>query len=305
MREVVIIGSGPAGLTAAIYAARGNLKPLLIEGELPGGQLMTTTDVENYPGFPEGILGPDLMEMMKKQAQRFGTECLYGNVTSVNVTTAPYTVTVEEKDRIETKTVIIATGARARLLGLESEKTLMGRGVSTCATCDGYFYREKKVAVVGGGDSAMEEANFLTKFATEVIVIHRRDSLRASKIMQERVLKNSKIKFLWDSAVIRITGNAETGVQGIHVKNLKSNKEQELKVDGIFIAIGHEPNTALFKGQLELDAKGYIITRDTTTATNRPGVFACGDVQDPRYRQAATAAGAGCMAALDAEKYLA
>ncbi len=301
MRNVLIIGSGPAGLTAAIYAARANLNPLLIEGTQAGGQLTITTDVENYPGFPDGIMGPQLMVDMKKQAQRFGTEIIRGDVTSVDLSKRPFSVTTEDDTVHQTKTLIISSGASAKLLKIDSEKRLMGHGVSACATCDGFFFREKTVAVVGGGDTAMEEATFLTKFAKQVTVIHRRDALRASKIMQDKAKKNEKIDFAWDTVIEEILG--EDTVQGIRIRNVKTDQVTEKTLDGVFIAIGHQPNTQLFKGQLELDSNGYIITRDGT-ATSVPGVFAAGDVQDHRYRQAVTAAGTGCMAAIDAEKFL-
>ncbi len=303
MRELIILGSGPAGLTAAIYAARANLRPLLIEGLQAGGQLMITTDVENYPAFPKGILGPQLIAEMKKQAERFGTEFVQGDVTTVDLQKTPFQVVVDEATEYQTKALIIATGASANLLGLFSEEKLMGHGVSACATCDGYFFKGKEVVVVGGGDTAMEEALFLTKFATRVTVIHRRDKFRASKIMQERAFKNKKIQFITDSVVEEILGGDVGVVSGIRIRNVKTQAIQEKKCDGVFIAIGHSPNTQLFVGQLELDERGYIITRNGT-ATNVPGVFAAGDVQDHVYRQAVTAAGTGCMAAIDAERYL-
>jgi thioredoxin reductase (NADPH) len=301
IRNVVIIGSGPAGLTAAVYAARANLSPLVIEGTEAGGQLMLTTMVENYPAFPEGILGPDLIKQTRNQAERFGTEFLRGDVTRVDLSIRPFSVFVEDQEPIKTKTLIIASGASARLLGLPNEKKFIGHGASTCATCDGYFFRGKEVVVVGGGDSAMEEALFLTKFATKVTIIHRRDKLRASKIMQDRAKANPKIAFIWNAVVEDITGNEV--VQGVRLKDVKTGKVAEMRCDGVFIAIGHEPNTRLFTGQLEMDEKGYIMTRNGTE-TNVPGVFAAGDVQDQRYRQAITAAGSGCMAAMDAERYL-
>jgi thioredoxin reductase (NADPH) len=301
--RVIILGSGAAGLTAAIYAARGNLEPLVIEGSQPGGQLTITTDVENYPGFAKAILGPDLMEEFKRQAVRFGTETLFGEVTNVNLKQRPFQVAVG-KENLTCDSLIVATGATAKLLGLESEGKLMGHGVSACATCDGFFFKDKELVVVGGGDTAIEEAIFLTKFATQVNVVHRRDTLRASKIMQDRAAKNPKISFIWDSVVEEVYGDPKAGgVTGVRIKNLKSGKTEDLKTDGLFVAIGHEPNTKLFVRQLELDSSGYILTHDGTK-TNVPGVFACGDVQDHVYRQAVTAAGTGCMAAIDAERFL-
>ena len=303
MRNMVIIGSGPAGLTAAVYAARANLQPLLIEGREPGGQLTLTTLVENYPGFGEGIMGPQLMEEMRKQALRFGTEIVTSYVYAVKLKEYPFRVYFADQE-VTTKTVVISTGSSAKLIGIESELQLMGHGVSTCATCDGFFYRGREIAVVGGGDSAMEEATFLTKFATKVFVIHRRDVLRASKIMQDRAFSNPKIQFIWDSVVDHVVGTKETGVTGLKLKNVKTLEASELKVDGLFVAIGHNPNTDIFKGQIELYSHGYIKTQPDSTRTNIPGVFACGDVQDPVFRQAVTAAGTGCMAAIEAERWL-
>jgi thioredoxin reductase (NADPH) len=302
-REVVIIGSGPAGLTAALYAARANLKPLLIEGLEAGGQLMLTTMVENWPGFRDGIMGPDLMGEMRAQAERFGTDVVQGNVTSVDLRERPFTITLEDGRKETTASLIIATGASARWLEIGSDRKLSGRGVSTCATCDGYFFRGKPIAVVGGGDSAMEEAIYLTKFASKVTVVHRRDTLRASKIMQDKAFANPKIAFIWDSEVIDVADLEKGEVTGIVLRNLKTEEIRNLIVDGVFIAIGHTPNTSLFKGQIDLDPGGYIVTNGGTR-TNIPGVFAAGDVQDHVYRQAVTAAGSGCMAAIDAERYL-
>ncbi|HME60003.1 MAG TPA: thioredoxin-disulfide reductase [Candidatus Binatia bacterium] len=301
--RVIILGSGAAGLTAAIYAARANLQPLVVEGPQPGGQLTITTDVENYPGFPKGIMGPELMEEFKKQAVRFGAETLFGEVTSADLTARPFRLLIS-KETYSCDALIIATGATAKLLGLESEKKLMGYGVSACATCDGFFFKDKDLIVVGGGDTAMEEATFLTKFAKKVNVVHRRDQLRASKIMQERAERNPKISFIWDSTLEEIYGDPKGGgVKGVKLKNLKSGVTRDFDIDGVFIAIGHEPNSKLFVGQLDLDPNGYIKTHDGTK-TNVAGVFACGDVQDHVYRQAITAAGTGCMAAIDAERFL-
>ena len=302
-RKVVIIGSGPAGWTAALYTARGNLSPVLVEGLEAGGQLTLTSLVENYPGFRAGIQGPDLMEEMRLQAAHFGTEIVQGHVTAVSLDGPPFRVTLADGRTITALSLIIATGASARWLDIGSDRKLAGRGVSTCATCDGYFFRNKPIAVVGGGDSAMEEAVYLSRLVSQVTVIHRRDSLRASKIMQDKAMANPKIKFIWDSEVAEVNDVARGEVTGITVRNLKTGHLTEVPLDGVFIAIGHTPNTSLFKGQLELDQNGYILTHHGTH-TSVPGVFAAGDVQDHVYRQAITAAGTGCMAALDAERYL-
>jgi thioredoxin reductase (NADPH) len=314
IHQVLIIGSGPAGLTAAVYSARANLNPLVLEGEpsstsdQPGGQLMLTTDVENYPGFPEGILGPDLMARFREQAIRFGAEVRTEKVSRVDLSSQPFGVWVGDPDAAEptyrARTVIISTGAQSLMLGLERETELVGHGVSTCATCDGFFFREQDIAVVGGGDSAMEEAIFLTKFARSVTVIHRRDQLRASKIMQDRAFANDKIRFLWNHVVDGLEGDST--LSGLQVRNVLTDEISRLDVTGLFIAIGHRPNTDLFKGQLEMEQSGYLITGlgEGDTSTNVAGVFACGDVQDHTYRQAVTAAGSGCMAAIDAERWL-
>ncbi|MDR4161981.1 thioredoxin-disulfide reductase [Bacillus paranthracis] len=302
MHKVVILGTGPAGLTAAIYLARANMNPLIIEGTQPGGQLTTTTEVENFPGFPDGIMGPDLMDNMRKQAERFGAEFKNGWVERVDVSTRPFKITVTGMGEIEAEAIIVSTGASAKLLGIPGEKENMGRGVGTCATCDGFFYRGKKVIVVGGGDSAMEEANFLTKFATEVHIVHRRDELRASKIMQDRAKANEKITWGLNKAPIEVIADGK--VTGLKVKDNETGEEEIIETDGIFIAIGHRPNTEFLNGQVEIDEAGYIVVKPGTTETNIPGVFACGDVQDHKYRQAITAAGTGCMAALDSERFL-
>lgn len=302
VRNVVIIGSGPAGLTAALYAARANLQPLVIEGLEAGGQLMITTMVENYPGYRDGVLGPDLMADMRAQAEKFGTEIVQGHVTAVDLSTRPFTIRTDETV-FTASAVIVATGASARLLGLPSERSLMGRGVSTCATCDGYFFRGQEIAVVGGGDSAMEEAVFLTKFATKVTVVHRRETLRASKIMQDKARANPKVAWLLNHEVQEIRDTGKREVTAMVVRHAVTGEKTEVPVSGVFVAIGHTPNTALFKGQLAMDADGYLVTHEGAK-TNVEGVFACGDVQDRVYRQAITAAGSGCMAALDAEHYL-
>jgi len=300
MYDVVIIGSGSAGYTAAIYSCRAGRKTLLLAGSIPGGQLMLTSDVENFPGFPESVVGPELMERMRKQAERFDPEIVYDDASEVDFKSRPFKVTVGKKI-YEGKTVIISTGANAKWLGIPSETKFRGHGVSSCATCDGYFFKEKDVVVVGGGDTAMEEATFLANITKKVTVVHRRDKLRASQIMQERSLKNPKISFVWDSVVKEILG--DSNVTGVTSKNLKTGKEQLLKTDGVFVAIGYEPNTSIFKGQIDLDPKGYIIT-NKETETNVPGVFAAGDVRDFRYRQAITAAADGCKAAMDADRFI-
>ena len=301
MRNVVIIGSGPAGLTAAIYAGRANLSPLLIEGAHAGGQLTLTTEVENYPGFHHAIMGPELIKEMRAQAERFGTEFLRGDVSAVDFKRSPITLTIEGEQTLETRALIIASGASANMLGLPSERRLIGHGVSTCATCDGSFFRGKELVVVGGGDAALEEATFLTKFATKVTVVHRRDQLRASKIMQDRARKNPKVGFIWNAAVEEILGDPL--VTGVRLRDVKTGTVTEKPCNGVFVAIGHSPNTALFAGRLDLDEKGYVKTHDGTH-TSVPGVFAAGDVQDHVYRQAVTAAGSGCMAAIDCERWL-
>jgi thioredoxin reductase (NADPH) len=302
MLNVVIIGSGCAGLTAAIYAARANLKPLVLEGHEPGGQLSLTTHVENFPGFPEGIMGPELIENMRKQAQKFGAEFKHGTVGEVDLTQRPFKI-IAGKDAYESRTIIVAAGASARLLGLKGEKELIGRGLSTCATCDGYFFRGKPIAVVGGGDSAMEEANFLSRFATRVYLVHRRDEFRASKIMIDRAKANEKVEFVTPFVVDEILTN-DGYVNGIRLRNAQNGGTREIELHGVFVAIGHNPNSIVFRGKLDMDENGYLIARQGSSLTNVPGVFIAGDVQDHRYRQAVTAAGSGCMAALDAEKFL-
>jgi len=301
--KVVIMGSGPAGLTAALYSARADLEPVVFEGLEAGGQLTLTTDVENFPGFPNGVLGPELMDSMKQQAERFGAHCLFGEITKVNFSKRPFVITSNEKE-ILADTFIISSGASAKMLGLDSERELLGYGVSTCATCDGFFYKDKEIVVIGGGDTAMEEAIFLTKFGSKVTLVHRRDELRASKIMQDRAFANEKIDFVWDTEVEEVLGSKETGVNAVKVKNVKTGEISEISCEGFFVAIGHTPNTSLFKGQLDMDENGYLITINGSTQTNIPGVFAAGDVQDHQYRQAITAAGTGCMAAIDAERFL-
>ncbi|MAO65541.1 MAG: thioredoxin-disulfide reductase [Balneola sp.] len=301
--KVVIVGSGPAGLTAALYAARADLSPIVFEGPEPGGQLMTTTDVENFPGYPEGVMGPKMMQDFREQATRFGADCRYGYVTDIDFSERPYKVTVDEKTEVYAHSIIASTGASAKWLHLESEQKLRGKGVSACATCDGAFFRDQHVIIVGGGDTAMEEATFLTKFASKVTVIHRRDELRASKAMQQRAFNNDKIEFMWDSELIEVLGDKV--VDGVKVRNRNTDEVTTLDdVTGVFIAIGHKPNTDLFKGVVEMDDVGYIQTKGQSTATDLPGIFACGDAMDAVYRQAVTAAGTGCKAALDAEKYL-
>jgi len=301
VRDVVIVGSGPAGLTAAVYTARANLEPLVIEGLGAGGQLMLTTDVENFPGFPNGIMGPELMMLFREQAQRFGAEFISSDVDRVDLSQRPFRIHVGDTE-YQARSVIVSTGATAKMLGLESEQRLLGHGVSTCATCDGFFFRDLPIAVIGGGDSALEEANFLTRFATNVTVIHRRKEFRASKIMQDRAFANPKIEVRWNTVVEEVLGNGK--VESLRLRDVETDATSDLAVSGVFVAIGHTPNTALFAGQLDLDENGYILTRPDSSVTSVPGVFAAGDVQDHVYRQAITAAGSGCMAALDAERYL-
>jgi thioredoxin reductase (NADPH) len=304
VRDVIILGAGPAGYTAALYAARASLKPLLFTGWQPGGQLTITTEVENYPGFEHGIMGPELMEVMRKQAERFGTGFVHAAVEKVDFQSRPFTVWADDGNAYRAKSVIIATGASAKLLGLPSEQQLMGFGVSACATCDGPFFKGRRVMVVGGGDTAMEEANYLTRLAAEVVVVHRREELRASKIMAERALANPKIRFIWDSEVVEAVGVEEKKLRAVKLKNLKTGAVTEHVVDGLFIAIGHQPNTGFLAGQLPMDEKGYLRAEPGTSRTSIPGVFAAGDVADSVYRQAVTAAGSGCMAAIDAERWL-
>jgi thioredoxin reductase (NADPH) len=301
--RLVILGSGPAGLTAALYAARANLDPLLIEGAQPGGQLTITTEVENYPGFAHGIQGPEMMDVFRLQAERFGTKFVVGEVSAIDLRRRPFTLTAGART-ICAEALIIATGASAKLLGIDSEKRLMGYGVSACATCDGAFFKNKEAVVVGGGDTAMEEATFLTRFCSKVTIVHRRSALRASKIMQDRAAANPKIAFIWNSAIEKIHGEQKTGVSGVRLKDLKTNAASEFRTDAVFVAIGHQPNTRLFEGQLEMDEVGYLKVRSGSTYTNVDGVFAAGDVADKVYRQAVTAAGTGCMAAIDAERWL-
>jgi thioredoxin reductase (NADPH) len=303
VRDVIIIGSGPAGLTAAVYAGRANLAPLMLAGSQPGGQLVLTSEVENYPGFVNGILGPELMDVMRRQAQRFGTEIVDDDAVGVDLSQRPFTVKTAERT-YRARTLVISTGASARMLGLESERKLLGRGLSTCATCDGFFFKGQELAVVGGGDSAMEEAIFLTKFATRVTVVHRRDTLRASKIMQDRARSNDKIAWIWNTAVDEILDVAKGKVTGVRLRNLVTGEVTEMALGGVFVAIGHTPNTQVLGGQIDLDPGGYVVTRPGSTRTNVPGVFAAGDVADHVYRQAVTAAGTGCMAAIDAERFL-
>lgn len=304
--NVVIIGSGPAGLTAALYTARANLSPIVFEGIQPGGQLTITTEIENYPGFPRGIMGPELMDLFREQAQKFGAQSIFQEVTSVDLSSRPFKI-VSEGTTYLGDSIIVATGASAKLIGIPSESEYMGYGVSACATCDGFFFKNQHVMVIGGGDTAMEEATYLTKFASKVTVVHRRNELRASKVMQERAFSNAKIEFVWDSAVDEVFGKNENGKKtftGVRLKNVRTGALTDFSCDGLFLAIGHQPNTKLFKGVLEMDSVGYLITKPHSTETNVPGVFTAGDVADPTYRQAVSAAGSGCMAAIDAERFL-
>lgn len=302
--KVAIIGSGPAGFTAAIYAGRANLNPILFEGHQPGGQLTITTEVENFPGFPKGVMGPELMDLFREQAKKFGATCHFSSITKVDLSRRPFTLVDDSGQEFLSETVIISTGASAKLLGLPKEKELMGYGVSACATCDGFFFKGKNVIVVGGGDTAIEEATYLTRFASSVSVVHRRDQLRASKIMQDRAFNNEKIKFIWNSELIDLVGDQDSRLKAAKLRNVKDGTEAVVPIDGVFLAIGHEPNTGLFRGSIDMDEQGYIKTKDKSTRTNIPGVFACGDVQDHYYRQAVTAAGSGCMAAMDVERFL-
>jgi len=305
--KVIIIGSGPAGLTAALYTARANLSPIIFEGIQPGGQLTITTEVENFPGFPEGIMGPALMELFRQQAQRFGAKSIYQEVTEVDFSRRPFKV-ISEGVTYTAEAVIVSTGASAKLLGIPTEAEYMGYGVSACATCDGFFFKNQHVVVVGGGDTAIEEASFLTKFASKVTIVHRRNELRASKVMQQRAFDNPKIEFVWDSVVVEVLGKNEGGkksLSGVRLKNVKTGTVTDFVCDGLFLGIGHQPNTKLFEGKLDMDSVGYLVTKPHSTATNIPGVFAAGDVADPTYRQAVSAAGTGCMAAIDAERFLA
>ena len=304
--KVIIIGSGPAGLTAALYTARANLSPIVFEGIQPGGQLTITTEVENFPGFPNGITGPELMDLIRQQAQKFGAQSVYQEVTSVDFSSRPFKI-VSDGTTYLGETIIVSTGASAKLIGIPTEAEYMGYGVSACATCDGFFFKNQHVMVIGGGDTAMEEATYLTKFASKVTVVHRRDELRASKVMQERAFANPKIEFVWNSAVDEVLGTNENGKKsftGVRLKNLKTGAKTDFKCDGLFLAIGHQPNTKLFTGKLDMDPVGYLVTKPHSTETNIPGVFAAGDVADPTYRQAVSAAGTGCMAAIDAERFL-